>query len=290
MNDSIFIIKAGEIRKELMDHQFAELYHLPEFMEAVAPGEAWFAKVISENLPTAYFPFTGQKWLWKWRIFQASFCQRFRPLIESGVVAPEQWQLWTSWLERKCWFCNWSYFPFNAIASAKSSRNQYFSLQPEPDEILANWKTNRKQGLKKSEGCHLISLQQTDFLLELKNLIPRLKKEAWKPTEKEIQILKRIGRIQIPDFRSLQFGIFYQGQCICLISLAKWKNKFHYLFSLSSTEGLKMEATTFFFHQFIQKEGGQDMIFDLEGSNLPGVGEYFRSLGAEEEKYGLFQL
>lgn len=290
LKDLISVIPAKEIRGFLSHDRFEELYHLPEFMQAVAARESWYALVKLPNGETAFFPFTGQKWLWKWRIYQASFCQRFAVIGESGPPTEAHWKIWLQWLDEKTWFCHWSFFPYQLRHGSRTKVNQYFSLEPHSHQILANWKSNRKQGLKKSIGCELKLLENHSFFQEVKRLKNQIVGSNWQPSEKEILALKRISDIKLPDFKVFTYGVFHHDHCICLVLISRFKSKFHYLFSLSSPYGLAKEASSFFFQQFILEYAGQNAIFDFEGSSIPGVNAYFRSLGGLEEHYGIITI
>lgn len=285
-NKSVLIVPADSIREILPQNSFTELYHLPEFMAAVAPSECWYARVENPRYGFAFFPFTGQKWLWKWRIYQASFCQRFAPLSVSGFVHPEHWETWTQWMESHCWFGSWSFYPQPAIPESKKFKNQYFIFNGTEDEILNRWKSNRKQGLKKAKACTVEKLEVVTFFSELKKVLKKSSHSKWKPSLKEIQILKRISKLELPDLDCLPFGVFLKDECVSLVLLTRFQNRFHYLFSMSSPLGFEMESVTLFFSQMIQNFSGTGLIFDFEGSNIPGVNSFFRSLGAQEEYYG----
>lgn len=287
---SVQVIPADRIRELVPQTLFSEIYNLPEFMLAVAPSESWYARIDDPEFGTAYFPFTGQKWLWKWRLFQASFCQRFSPISTQGLVHSQHWKSWKNWLENHCWFGSWSFFPYDALEGGKKSRNQFFNLDYTAAQLVQNWKPNRRQALQKSAECSVKALGFTDFFGELKLILNTNLKSKWSPSFKEIQILRRISKLEIPDFECFHFGVFFKEKCVALIQLVRYRNRLYYLFSLSSPLGLGMESMTHFFWHAIHMFAERPLIFDFEGSNIPGVYSFFRSLGGIEEHYGTISI
>lgn len=76
-----------------------------------------------------------------------------------------------------------------------------------------------------------------------------------------------------------------QGQLVCTGLFVKTKERIINLFGASNQRGRVTYAMHFLLTQVIQKYAGQAMIFDFEGSELPGVAEFFRTFGAIEQPF-----
>ncbi|HKK77113.1 MAG TPA: hypothetical protein VJ953_18685 [Saprospiraceae bacterium] len=61
------------------------------------------------------------------------------------------------------------------------------------------------------------------------------------------------------------------------------------LFGASNAEGRDTYAMHFLLTKVIQKYAGQDLLFDFEGSEVPGVAQFFRSFGPVEQPFFAYQ-
>ena len=270
--------------------EYLPLYNHPDFINASARGHGWYAKVQAGVLAPAYFPFTGEKWFWRWRIYQTPFCQRFTPFCLEGEVAEEHWVAWFDWLKKNTWACHWAHSLSGFGAEVLLKRNQFFSLNHNAQTIMGQWKGNRKSALGKGKLVQIAELDHPLFLGELKRMRKALLSKQWRPSHKEIKILRRISQLEVGGMAIHRFGMYNGSHCLALVLVVFWAGRFHYLFSLSSPTGLAQEAITRFFYHFIEIHQQKPYIFDFEGSNLEGVASFFRSFGASEELYGVLSF
>jgi hypothetical protein len=64
-----------------------------------------------------------------------------------------------------------------------------------------------------------------------------------------------------------------------------FKDRIIFLFSGRTEEGRNKKAMYFLCNSIIEEYSGQNIIFDFDGSNDPGVGNFYKSFGSEEKKY-----
>ena len=60
-----------------------------------------------------------------------------------------------------------------------------------------------------------------------------------------------------------------------------------YLFSAFTELGRELQAASYLLNYMIKKNENSQLIFDFEGGNIPNMGKFYRSFGAEEETYSL---
>jgi hypothetical protein len=63
----------------------------------------------------------------------------------------------------------------------------------------------------------------------------------------------------------------------------------HYLLGWSSQEGRRQNAGRFLLDQIIRMHAGQPITLDFEGSDIPGVAQFFSSFGAVPKQYLLLR-
>lgn len=73
------------------------------------------------------------------------------------------------------------------------------------------------------------------------------------------------------------------------IVFLKDNNRFYYLVSAISNRGKDRQAMTFVVDYIIKKYASEKLVFDFEGSMIPGVASFFKSFGAENNPYYVFE-
>ena len=290
---AIDLIPGKKIKQEIGEAIFTNLplYNQPEYLEAVSYGNAWFARIQLGESESVFFPFTGEKWLWRWRIYQTAFCQKFTPFSLQAQPTENHYTIWFEWLRNHSWSCHWPH-TLTAIEASEiqQKRNQFFSLEEGKEEIISGWKSNRRSALNRCQSLRVIELDETSFFSHLEILSKTIEKGNWKPNGKEIDILKRICLLPENGIEIQKIAVMDAEKILSLIFTAFWNGRHHYLFSLSNSVGYQKEAVTKFMHYMVEKNAGNPQIFDFEGSNLEGVSAFFRSFAANEELYGLFHV
>ena len=70
-----------------------------------------------------------------------------------------------------------------------------------------------------------------------------------------------------------------------LLFFIEEKHRITHLFSSTTNKGKELVAIAFLFDTMIKKNAAKNIIFDFEGSMLPGVAKFFKSFGAIENNY-----
>jgi hypothetical protein len=296
LTSTLKILPAAQMLKIIPEEFWLSqpIYQHPEFLLAVAPRTSWYAEFTTQS-GTVYFPFTGQKWFGRWRLFQVPFCQKFSAFVETGQEPDwDAFSIWWNFLAENTWSVRWPYTGKEAKNLQgpllfEKRINQTLSLNFSSEEIIKNWKSGRKQALKKSAGLNCLRLEEKSFAGRLEKMMAGQKERGWKPDSKESKIILRLSGH--PHFQEniFRFGVFDGEKCLSLILLIFWNNRFHYLFSTTTPEGFTREAMTRFFFDFFREFNSRPSIFDFEGSSLPGVHAFFKSLGAEDEEFILIR-
>jgi hypothetical protein len=288
------IVSVRNLRNLVSEERLRQLglYNQPEFLELVAPGKSFVARIQNGRGEDAWFPFTGQDWLWKWRMFQVPYCQRFQPFTISGFPDGENWNNWISFLESQTFQCHWPFAASSVSAEVQNPKfypktNQFFSLKSSADEILKRWKPGRKSALRKSEHLSVMQLPAAEFRTALQTMIKACTFKGWVPDEKETKSILSISNSVFFENNLHRLAVQDESGTLSLALLLFWNGRYHYLFSVTTARGF--ETLTRFFHEFILRHAGEDAVFDFEGSGIPGVHSFFKSLGAEEESYFVYR-
>ncbi len=65
--------------------------------------------------------------------------------------------------------------------------------------------------------------------------------------------------------------------------------KIYYLFSVVTSEGKQQQAASLLIDHVLKEHEKSNYIFDFEGSMIAGIASFYKSFGAKEEIYFLYQ-
>ena len=75
------------------------------------------------------------------------------------------------------------------------------------------------------------------------------------------------------------------GQILSIVLLLKDEKRLYNIINATNSEGRKTEANYFLYAKLFEEFAGKGLLFDLEGSELPGVKSFYKKLGAINQPY-----
>lgn len=108
------------------------------------------------------------------------------------------------------------------------------------------------------------------------------------------------GKLNVETFRrvvdavtrnnaGIAFGAFSENKLISAVFLTEFQNRLTLLLSSTNKKGYKLRANSFLISELIKKYAGTRFILDFEGSEIPGVKDFYKSFGAMEEYYYFYR-
>ncbi len=76
---------------------------------------------------------------------------------------------------------------------------------------------------------------------------------------------------------------------LSVVLCLKDKNRIYLLLSVTPEAGRKMQANHFLLDNIIKEYSSQDLIFDFEGSDIPGIASLYESFGAINQPYFFYR-
>jgi hypothetical protein len=175
---------------------------------------------------------------------------------------------------------------YSTFEHLPTKANFILNLNNSYETIFNNYKSDLKQNLKKAAKENLIYIESND----VKNAIELYKKIY----------SSRMGGTNENDFANFAelCNTFHQtGNCIIrevknsnnnLLATTLLLKDNHRLYNLANSTtdlGRKTEANHFLMDRILNEFAGTNMIFDFEGSDLPGVKTFYQKFGAINEPY-----
>jgi hypothetical protein len=171
----------------------------------------------------------------------------------------------------------------NLLLSEKTERKNYIlKLSSTYVALQKGFSKGRKHAVKVGEKANLklihISIEK---LIEIQS-----KNYTYKIPE---TTLKKLAKVFLQKEEGEILGVFKEGELLGGGFFINDKNKLIYLYSAFTSEGKKLQAASFLISSIIKKHQSSNLVLDFEGGNLPNIGKFYRSLGAEEVAYSAFK-
>lgn len=168
----------------------------------------------------------------------------------------------------------------------KKNINIELDLNPSYEALRKRFSGDAKRNIKKSEK-HNISLRKNISPSEIIRIFRKnTGKKITNLTDKNYKVLLTLINKCIEKGCAEVWGAFTRNHKLCAGAIWFIKNnRAIYIFSATDTEAKKNGGTFFLINSFIQGYSGKNMIFDFEGSNIPGIAGFYRGFGPTELVY-----
>lgn len=168
--------------------------------------------------------------------------------------------------------------------------NLVLDLRQTADDIQHAYKDNLKQSLQQAARANLQYREETDTetpIILFRSLYGDKLKHTRPADYKHLATLCKKWQQQHRCFaRNV-----YTSSGILLASALFLKDgkRIYNLINAILPEGRKQMANHWLLHNVLMEFAGQSLLFDFEGSELPGVKEFFMSFSPKEEEYRYYQ-
>ncbi len=222
-------------------------------------------------------------------LYQPSFAQQFGVFASSpGVAVP--WEDVAGFLKRRYrfWEINLHLAAWGKLGDVQMQKANNFVVDLERDykSICAGYATIFVKNLKRARNAGLVYTSELGF-------------------QKCIDLYRQYYGQRVPHVRETDYLNFTQlcrqlernGQVVCrgvqnpsgeltaAVLLLTDKRRLYNLMNVTLTGGKANQSNHFLFDQVIREFQGSGRVLDLEGSDLPGVKQFYEGLGSKNEPY-----
>jgi len=262
----------------------SRIYAYSWYLDIVC-NKDWEVLILDDYKVVMPLPFKRVKRkFFKRMITQPLFCQQLGIFYSSEISE----QIFDLFLTR---FLSIPHFAYNFNSDNKKflNKNSEFSerinyelnLNKSYDEIKNNFSKNLKRNIKKAVKNEIVITDNISVMqfIEMKksNAKHKIKKEQYSTIKKLIEMV-------IKQNNGSFYGVVKDEKTIAIAFFIESKSRLIHLFSVSNNLGKKDGAIPFIFNEIIQKNT-KNIIFDFEGSMIPGVAKFFESFGATNNSY-----
>ncbi len=166
--------------------------------------------------------------------------------------------------------------------------NYELNLNKTYDSIFNNYRKDRKKSLRKATESKLYF----DDKNNVKELI-KLYREIFPLLSIKDESFKKLHKLQefcLSKKYGFQRNIYAHNQIVARGFFLHFRNRIYYLFGASNNLGKKIGATTFMIDSILKQYAQTENIFDFEGSSIASIGNFYKSFGATNVPYPVFEI
>jgi hypothetical protein len=255
------------------------------YLDATAPG--WGALVQDDYI--AVFPLTGKSRLGVHYLYQPFFTQQLG-LYSKLLPAEKEVQAFLESIPAKYGYIDIYLKSDNHIDDSvfqlTARTNLLLDLDRPYEVIKKDYADNLKRNLKKAEKQGLVIKESADFDKAITFFKNNTGEKVENLSTSAYKLLRNLS-VALKDKDMLcVFEVYSPANELVATALfvATGRHLINLLPSASLT-GKELGATPLLLDYIIRSHAGKDIMFDFEGSMLPGVAQFYRSFGAAEQPY-----
>jgi hypothetical protein len=169
---------------------------------------------------------------------------------------------------------------FDGVTQVK---NFLLDLSLPYDEIIKSYSNHTLRHLKKAYANNLEVKEYVKVETYLNFIKNNQDKNLY---TKLLKTLKKVSYEMLAIDKGHIYGVFDKNNEMCAAAMLFFgTNRLIYTSGVSNKRGKELNAMYFFIDKIIKENAGSDLIFDFEGSRIPGIARFFEGFGAKYETY-----
>ncbi len=164
--------------------------------------------------------------------------------------------------------------------------NLIISLHTSYENICNNYSSDLKQNLKKAAKENLVYQTSTEIKLAISlykyMYANRLEKTTQKDFDNFLNLCLNLNKIHNCLVRKV---VNSNNELLSIALLLKDENRLYNIANSTTLLGRKTASNHFLIDQILKEFANSNLIFDFEGSDLPGVQSFYQNFGALNQPY-----
>lgn len=168
--------------------------------------------------------------------------------------------------------------------------NYILPLNDNYEKLYANFRNNIKRNIKKSINLNCIVKKNID-IADVIILAQEQSKNFSPVTSQDHDSFKKVYCYFYQQKKAITYGIYsIKGQLLASAAFLFSHGRAYYILVGNHPNSKNYGASHLLINAFIKDNAEQNLLLDLEGSDVPGVAFFYGSFGAIEEKYAGLKL
>ena len=249
-------------------------------------GYSWYLDIVADNWDVlvlddykAVMPIPWKSKYFVKYITQPYFCQQLG-IFSVEEISEELCSEMLNNIPKKFKKINLNLNSDNFMISKTESRTNYvLELNTEYQNLFKSFSKGRKHAVKVGEkkNLHLKNVSILELIA--------LKEQFYEHISFNKSILENLVNFCLKNKKGFLLGVFDGDVLLGGGFFLKSNNRIIYLFSSFNTKGRKLQAASFLIGNVINQYENSNYVLDFEGGNIPNIGSFFKSFGAENISY-----
>jgi hypothetical protein len=265
---------------------FGLIYARSFYLDNMAAG--WNA-LIGEDYGWV-FPLTSKKKYGVTYLYQPPFCQQLGVFTKPSVEVP--FTKIFEWLKN-----NFSFWEINLNHSTDSNSitlpvefntatNFILNLAEDYTSIASRYKNDLTKNIDRSKKLELKFQRHNDYNKVIDLFMKYYSGRLSNISLADYQRFRNICAYAKEEKTLLCREVVSSSNELMSIALILIEGKRLYnLMNVTTAAGRRVEANHFLLDSIIKEHSGKELIFDFEGSDVPGIKSFYRGFGAENQPY-----
>ncbi len=177
---------------------------------------------------------------------------------------------------------------FNPVAETTTMRtNLVLSLNHSFENISKAFSSSLRKNLRKVSNYHLAESTDIESLLELYRLELEDKVHFG---QDNYQLAHRLFEKVLSHQKGKIYSVFNGTDLVATGMFLLSNGRVINMFGASSSDPKTPYGMAYLLAEVIRKYSETDVVFDFEGSEIPGVKRFFESFGSKNQPYSTYQL
>ncbi len=265
------------------------IYAYSWFLNSVA--DDWDVLVLGDYKAVMPIPFLRLKRnLFFKKIYQPDFCQQLGIFSQSRLNQETADAFLDSFIALNPKAYNFNFYDSQHFLSAKKELkeriNYELKLDRSYDELYTNYSTNRKRNLKKAYKENLYITED----ISIATFISFKKQHAdYKTSPRQYHKMIRLINEAIKIGKAKIYGVLQSDNLIAVAFVLEDNQRLISIITATNKIGKKVGAIALLNDTLIKKNAETSTIFDLEGSMISGIAQFYKSFGAKQVNYLSFE-
>ncbi|HNP23576.1 MAG TPA: GNAT family N-acetyltransferase [Panacibacter sp.] len=284
MKKQIDIISSSSINREKWNNCIRNssnpiIYAYSYYLDHIA--ENWHGVIVNDYEAVLPIP-------WK-RKFGIRYCYHIPFVQQLGIFSTTNLEVQDDLLKNLFRFVRYGDYIFNHgnswIKNMASHNNYILNLSPGYGQISALYKKDLSQNLKKASREDIIYTQES-----IENAI-QLYKELYSERTAHVvdgdynNFLSLCNTLAPTGNAFARKIVNIENDTLAVVLLLKDEHRLYNIMNSTTEAGRKTEANHLLFDRVFNEFAGSNMLFDFEGSDIPGIKNFYEKFGAQSQPY-----
>ena len=172
-------------------------------------------------------------------------------------------------------------YQFNFGEEVQQKLNLVLPLNQTYKKLYKDFRKNRKYDSRRD---YLIMFEDNDYKKFI-GFFRKTSKELIKKYAINVNQWQKVIKNSIRHQKGKIYWVKSKEQLLSAVFITIYEGRLTLLSSTTSEAGYKIGANAFLITELIQNYSNSKLVFDFEGSEIPGVKDFYESFGAQAEYY-----